>query len=158
MSRRAVDEQLDCLGVAMRLGQRLGAREQRLDPAAQVGRDAAAEEGRVDVEPIGEPGDRLVGRPRLAPLDLADVLLREPVARDLGLGQSGGEAKRAQPIAETEVGADGVVAARDGCRRELASSAGRLGAASICLSVKAVHLFACLPPTGELRLPKRESR
>ena len=43
-------EELGCLQRAVRLGERLGAREQRLDPAAQVGRDAAAEERGVDAE------------------------------------------------------------------------------------------------------------
>ena len=93
-------EELGRLRVAVRLGERLGAGEQRLDPAAQVGRDAAAEERRVDAELRREPRDRLGGRARLAALDLADVLLREAIARDLGLRQAGSEAQRAQPLAE----------------------------------------------------------
>ena len=93
MSRARRRERLGRLVVAMRFGQRLGPGEQRLDPAAQVGRDAAAEEAGVDAEPGREPRDRLVGRARLPALDLADVLLREPVAGELGLGQAGRETK-----------------------------------------------------------------
>ena|SRR5436190_17679081 len=47
------------------------------------------EKGRIDVEAIREPGDRLRSRPSLAPFDLTDVLLREPSARELGLCQAG---------------------------------------------------------------------
>ena len=40
--------------------------------------------------------------PRLAALDLADVLLREPVARELALGQPGGDPEPAQTLAEAQ--------------------------------------------------------
>ena len=93
-------EELGRLQRAVRLGQRLGADEERLDPAAQVGRHAAAEERGVDAELRREPRDRLGGRARLAALDLADVLLREAIARDLGLRQPGSEAQRPQPLAD----------------------------------------------------------
>ena len=93
-------EELGRLQRAVRLGERLGADEQCLDPAAQVGRDAAAEERGVDAELRREPGDRLGGRARLAALDLADVLLREAIARDLGLRQPGSEAQRPEPLAD----------------------------------------------------------
>ena len=36
--------------------------------------------GAVDAEPFGDPGQRLRRRARLPALDLADVLLREPIA------------------------------------------------------------------------------
>ena len=107
---RAAAKSSAASSVAVRLGERLGADEQCLDPAAQVGRDAAAEERGVDAELRREPGDRLGGRARLAALDLADVLLREAIARDLGLGQPGSEAQRAQPLAEPRGRAAGVVA------------------------------------------------
>ena len=93
-------EGLDRLLVAVALRQRLGAREHRLDAAALVGGDAAREEGGVDVEPLREPLHRLGGRARLAALDLADVLLREAIAGELGLRQPGGDAKEAKAIAE----------------------------------------------------------
>ena len=44
----------------------------------------------------GEPLDRLGRRARLAALDLGDVLLREAVACELGLGQSGRDAELTQ--------------------------------------------------------------
>ena len=93
-------EELGRLDVAVRLGQGLGPGQERLDPAAEVGRDPAAEKGRVDTELRREPGDGLGGGARLAPLDLADVLLRESLAGDLGLGQPCRQAQRAQPLAE----------------------------------------------------------
>ena len=64
--------------------------ERRLGPGALVGGDAALEEERVDAELLGQPLDRLGRRLRLAALDLADVLLREPLAGELALGQPGG--------------------------------------------------------------------
>src|SRR5207247_1811333 len=70
------------------LEQRIGAGERRLDAATLVGVDAVRQITRVDAEPVGEPADCLGGRLRLAPLDLADVLLREAVAGQLGLGHS----------------------------------------------------------------------
>ena len=49
----------------------------------------------VDPKPLGNPRERFLGRTRLAALDLADVLLREPIARQLRLGQTGGNAQLA---------------------------------------------------------------
>ena len=150
-------EELGRLGVAVRLGQRLGPGEQRLDPAAEVGRDTAAEERGVDAELRREPRDRLGGGARLAPLDLADVLLRESLARDLGLGQPRREAQRAQPLAEARGRRD---RRRRGRRRRgtassSSSCAERSAAASICASVKAIHLSGALPRRGEIAAPKR---
>ena len=51
----------DRLCVLMRLGERLGAREQRLDLRPLLGRDPDGEEHGIDSEAFGEPGD---GRPR----------------------------------------------------------------------------------------------
>ena len=93
-------EKLGRLYRAVRLGECLGADEEGLDPAAQVGRDAAPEKRGVDSELRREPRDRLGGRAGLAALDLADVLLREAIARDLGLGQPGSEAQRPEPVAD----------------------------------------------------------
>ena len=50
---------------------------------------------RIDAEPFGEPGDGRLGRTCLAALDLADVLLREPLARELRLRQAGRDTERA---------------------------------------------------------------
>ena len=82
------------------LEQRVGARQDRLGLRPLVGGDAAREEPRVDAQPEGEPVDRLGGRARLAALDLRDVLLREPLARDVRLRQAGGDAQLAQALAE----------------------------------------------------------
>ena len=82
------------------LEQRVGAREDRLGLRALVGGDAAREEAGVDPEAQREPVDRLGGRARLAALDLRDVLLREPVARDVGLRQAGGDAQLAQALTQ----------------------------------------------------------
>ena len=153
MSAARGAEEVGRLERTVRLGQRLGPREQRLDPAAQVGGDAAAEERRVDAELPREPLDRLGGRARLAALDLADVLLREPVARDIGLRQAGREAERAQPLAEargrrrrrrgresgSDIGRPDVGAS---------SSSGRWAAASICGSVNGESRLRCTPQRG----------
>ena len=88
-------EELDRLAVAVRLGERLGARQQRLDAGPVVDGDTVEQELRVDPEPLGEPGDRLAGRARLPALDLAHVLLREASAGERGLRQAGGDAQRA---------------------------------------------------------------
>ena len=107
----------------MRLGERLGPGEQRLDAIAVVDGDAVEQELRVDGEPLRQPGDRLVGRPRLAALDLADVLLREAVAGERGLRQAGGDAQRADALADAGRAATraayGVVAAASPIRLAL---------------------------------------
>jgi hypothetical protein len=81
------------------LGERLGPRKRRLDAAPRVGGDAVREEARVDAEPGGEPLDRLGRRARLAALDLADVLLREPVAGEFALRDACRDAQLPEPLA-----------------------------------------------------------
>src|SRR5262249_26189773 len=78
-------ERLECLGVAPCLEQRFGARDRGVDAAALVGRDTVREEAGVDTETSRKPFDRLPRRARLAALDLAAVLLREPVSREIRL-------------------------------------------------------------------------
>ena len=62
--------------------------------------DAVLEELAIGVEPFGQPLERLASRPRLAPLDLADVLLREPPGCELGLAQAGRTAQETDALAE----------------------------------------------------------
>ena len=93
-------EGLDRLLVAVALRERLGAREHCFDASALVGRDAAGEKSRVDVQPLREPLDGLGGRARLAALDLADVLLREALAGELRLRQPSGDAQQAKAVAK----------------------------------------------------------
>ena len=80
-------ELLESLVVSTRLEQGVGAGKRGVDPAALVRGDAVREEACVDTEPLREPDDRLGGRTGLPALDLADVLLREAVAGEVGLGQ-----------------------------------------------------------------------
>ena len=98
---------LDGLAVAVRLRERLGAGEQRLDTAALVGRDTTGEKGGIDLEALRQPLDGLGGRARLAALDLADVLLGEAIAGELRLRQPGGHTQQAQPVAEARPGGCG---------------------------------------------------
>jgi len=84
----------------VRLHERLGARDGRLESAAVGRREPAREQAGVDAEPSGEPLDRVRRRARLAPLDLADVLLREPAARERGLAQTCREPQLAQPCTQ----------------------------------------------------------
>ncbi len=93
-------ELLDRLEVAARLDQSLRPRERRVDAAALVGRDAVGEVRGIDTELFRQPRDRLARRARLAALDLADVLLREAVAGELGLCPPRGDAELAEPLAE----------------------------------------------------------
>jgi len=105
--------------VVMSLGQGLGLGEQRFDAAPLVRGHATGEEGRIHVQALREPFDGLLRGPGLAALDLADVLLREALTRELRLGQAGRDAQEAQPVAEpsghggrggeTGVGGRGVV-------------------------------------------------
>jgi hypothetical protein len=81
--------------------ERVGTRQDRLGFGALVGGDAAGEEAGIDPEAGPEPLDRLRGGARLAALDLGDVLLREAVAREIGLRESCGDAKLAQPLTKT---------------------------------------------------------
>ena len=78
----------------------VGPCEDRLGLRALVGGDTALQEARVDAEAQREPFDRVGGRARLPALDLGDVLLREPVAGEVGLRQAGGDAKLAQALTE----------------------------------------------------------
>ena len=98
--RRRSPERLDRLLVAVGRGERLGPLELRLDLRPLLGGHTRREEHRIDAELLGQPGDRRLGRPRLAALDLADVLLREPLARELGLCQTCGHAQRADALAQ----------------------------------------------------------
>ncbi len=129
---------LDGLLVLVRVRQRLGAREQGLDPAALVRRDAAGKECRIDVEALRQPLHRLGGRAGLPPLDLADVLLREAVSGELGLRQACGDAKKAEAVAQPrtrrsgsrsdamgggDLGHGGVGTSVDGVKREVERTA-----------------------------------
>jgi hypothetical protein len=73
----------------MRLAQRVRPRQRGLDAAPQVGRDAAREEARIDSEAGREPLHGLTRGSGLPPLDLADVLLGEALARELALREAG---------------------------------------------------------------------
>jgi hypothetical protein len=86
------------------LGQRVCAREQRVDATALVGGDAPLEEAGVDAELDREPLDRLPCGPGLAALDLADVLLREAVAGEVGLSQARRHAKLSHTLAQAVAG------------------------------------------------------
>ena len=85
----------------MLLGERVGAGEKRLGLRAIVGGDAAREEPCIDAEPEREPVDRLLRRAGLPALDLGDVFLREPVAGEVGLRETGGDSKLPDPLAQT---------------------------------------------------------
>jgi hypothetical protein len=91
---------LDRLVVALGVRQGLGAGQHRLDAAALVGGDAPLEEAGVDAELAGEPLDGLARGPGLPALDLADVLLRETVAGEIGLRQPRGHAQLANALAK----------------------------------------------------------
>ncbi len=77
-----------------------GPGERRLRAGALVTRDAAREERRVGAEPDREPLDGFRGRACLPALDLRDVLLRKPVAGEVGLGQPRGNAELPEPVTE----------------------------------------------------------
>ena len=79
----------------MALDSGLGARDRRLDLCVLIPGLARLEIRDVDPEPLADPTEGFLRRPRLAALDLADVLLREAVPRKLGLGQPRGNAKLA---------------------------------------------------------------
>jgi hypothetical protein len=85
---------------AVGLAERLGARQRSLYPPALVGRDAACEEAGVHAQTRREPLHRLARRARLAPLDLADVLLGEALARELALRETGGDSETPHPFPE----------------------------------------------------------
>src|SRR5262249_34677955 len=58
------------------------------------------EVGNVHPQLLRDPCERLTGRPGLPSLDLAEVLLREPIAGKLRLGQAGADAELAESRAE----------------------------------------------------------
>src|SRR5262249_57261712 len=90
----------DRLVVLVVLGERVRAREQRVDTTPLVGGDAALEEAGVNAELRRQPLDRLARGPGLAALDLADVLLREALSGELGLRQSCRHAKLPHALAK----------------------------------------------------------
>ena len=119
-SRRAgcLNEGLVLVGrliVAVGLDQRLRTGERAFEPAALVGREAVGEEAGVDAQPRREPVDRLAGRAGLPALDLRDVLLGEPVARELALGQAGADTQLAQALSQAQpVGCGGAIRTKGG--------------------------------------------
>src|SRR5207248_199500 len=80
--------------------ERVGPGQGGLGLRTLIRRDAARKEPGVDAEAHRKPLDRLRGRARLATLDLRDVLLREAIAREIGLRQAGRHAQLAQPFAD----------------------------------------------------------
>jgi hypothetical protein len=84
----------------VRVRERLGPSQHRLDPAPLVRGHTALEEVGVDAQLRRDPLDRLARGPGLAALDLTDVLLREAVAGEVGLGQPGRDAQLANALAE----------------------------------------------------------
>src|SRR6266550_2526759 len=108
----------DRLCVLMGFGQRVRAREQRVDAPALVCRDATLEEAGIDAELDREPLDRLARGPGLAALDLADVLLREAVAREIGLRQAGGDAQLPHALAQAIARVGAAAGVRGSARHE----------------------------------------
>jgi len=86
--------------VGVRLQSRLGARDHALHALTLARGDTGFEETLVDAEPSGQPLDRLARRAGLSALDLADVLLREALAGELGLRQALRDAQLAHAIPE----------------------------------------------------------
>jgi hypothetical protein len=76
-------ERLQRLLEALSLDRGLGAHNGGLDLGVLVPGLAGLEVGGVDPEPLCDPRERLRRRPRLAALDLADVLLREAVGGEV---------------------------------------------------------------------------
>jgi hypothetical protein len=109
-------EGLDSLARPAGHYQRIAPRKRGIETVSLGGREPAAEEAGIDAEPRGEPRHRRLCRPRLAALDLADVLLREPLAGELGLGQAGREAQLAKPDAEVVCGRPRPGASAGSCR------------------------------------------
>ena len=73
----------------------LGAHHRGLDLCVLVPALPGLEVRDVDTKSLRDPGERLLRRARLAPLDLAHVLLREAIAGQLRLRQPCGNAKLA---------------------------------------------------------------
>ena len=125
---RAPTRKLGGLVVAVRLRQRLGPGEQCLDPAAHVGRDAAAEERGVDAEPRRRASaiDSSVGRVLPRSIWLTYSFENRSPASCVCVRPAASRSERSRSP-RREVGADGVVATarRDG--RELAVLRGAVG-------------------------------
>ena len=105
--RARVLELLDRLRELLGACQRLRAGEHRFDAAALVGGDALLQEAGVDAELDGQPLDRVARGAGLAALDLADVLLREALPGEVGLGQARGDTELPQPLAQACAVRDG---------------------------------------------------
>ena len=93
-------EEGDRLRVVVRLQRRLAAGDHALDPVELPTVDPGGEELRVDLEPVGDPPERGVGRPELVALDLAHVLLRETAVRELGLREAAGDSSLPDTLPE----------------------------------------------------------
>src|SRR5437016_10176371 len=115
----------------MGFGQRVRAREQRVDAPALVCRDATLEEAGIDAELDREPLDGLARGPGLAALDLADVLLRETVAREIGLRQAGGDAQLPHALAQAIARVGAAAGVRGSARHERLTGS-QLHASPIC--------------------------
>ena len=94
--------------VALLLDGLLGLREQLVGLAVVGLGDAVGEVERIDAQPFRQPLDRVRRRPRLAGLDLADVLLRDAGVRELALRQAPGVPETAHAFAEAPVEAGGL--------------------------------------------------
>jgi hypothetical protein len=88
------------LGVLLGLDRGLGARDDALGAILVARGDTGLEEARVDSEAGGEPAHGFVGRAGLTPLDLAQVLLGEPLAGELRLRHPPVDAQLADSVAE----------------------------------------------------------
>src|SRR5436309_5374052 len=141
----------DRLLVAMRFGQGLRARKQCVDAAALVGGDATLEEAGVGAELAGKPLDRLARGPGLAPLDLTDVLLREAVAREVGLRQSGGDAQLPHELAQA-VARGGAAAYVSGSARQTRVRVSQLHTSPICNPV-----YSSVPLKGHVQAKSESS-
>ncbi len=84
------------------LAQCLSARELRFPAVALARGHAGEEEVGVDAEALREPGHGVRRGPGLPALDLAEVLLAEPAAGELGLRQTGGRSEVAQAASELD--------------------------------------------------------
>ena len=107
-------ERVEHLVEVLALDRRLGPGHRGLDLGVLVPRLAGLEVRGVHAEPLGDPREGLRRRPRLPALDLADVLLREAVAREIRLRQARSDAQLAKPGPETR---------RDALRRDRSKGA-----------------------------------
>jgi hypothetical protein len=93
--------------VGVRLERGLRAGDDAFDTLTLARGDSGLEEGGIDAEPAREPLDGLASRARLPALDLADVLLREAFAGELGLGQPARDPELADALAHRASGGGG---------------------------------------------------